>query len=490
MKFTILALHFFIIPLSLMSQPLPRAEFAKQLYQLHDHFREPGVAYRRFKHADLQALVQPRAHQPGFKVTSLGKSVQAREINLVTVGTGTVPVLLWSQMHGDEATATMALLDIFNFLAQDQHLAAQKNEILDKLTLHFIPMLNPDGAEVWSRRNALGIDLNRDALRLESPESKILKKIRDSLQPQVGFNLHDQRLVHSAGNAPHPATISFLAPAYDHQKSMNPVRGRAIKLIGAMAQDLEPFIPDNMARFDDTHEPRAFGDNMQKWGTSTILIESGGYPNDPERQYVRKLNFVAILSCLLALARQEDARLPDQPYWALPENQARMRPLLLRNVTFSRVNRTIVGDLAWDRREKMTEDLRSFYYESFIDDLGDLRNLYGYTELDCQGAKAHLGKVYPKAVADLAELRSLDCQVLLGQGFTAIRYTGELPAQKVPLADFPLNILTSGRNADNMVQPEANPDLVFVKGGRVFMAVINGFLYELGKPWPGNALVY
>jgi hypothetical protein len=490
MKFTILALHFFIISLSVMSQPLPRAEFAKQLYQLYDNFREPGIAYRRFKHTDLQALVQPRAEQPGFKVTSLGKSVHTREINLVTVGTGPVPVLLWSQMHGDEATATMALLDIFNFLAQDQYLATQKNEILSKLTLHFIPMLNPDGAEAWNRRNALGIDLNRDALRLESPESKILKKTRDSLQPQIGFNLHDQRMVHSAGNAPHPATISFLAPAYDPEKTMNPVRSRAIRLIGAMAQDLKQFVPDNLARFDDAHEPRAFGDNMQKWGTSTILIESGGYPDDPERQYVRKLNFVAILSCLLAAARQEDAKLPEEPYWALPENQARMRPLLLRNVTFSRANRTIVGDLAWDRREKMTEDLRGFYYESFIDDLGDLRNLHGYTELDCQGAKAHLGKAYPKSVADLAELRALDYQVLLGQGFTAVRYTGELPTQKVPLPDFPLNILTGVRNADNMIQPEANPDLVFVKGGRVFMAVINGFLYKIGKPFPGNALIY
>jgi hypothetical protein len=40
-------------------------------------------------------------------------------MNAVTHGHGPTTVLLWSQMHGDESTATMALADIFAFLGRE-----------------------------------------------------------------------------------------------------------------------------------------------------------------------------------------------------------------------------------------------------------------------------------------------------------------------------------------------------------------------------------
>ena len=61
---------------------------------------------------------------------------------MISVGQGDIDVLLWSQMHGDESTATAAIFDIFNYLKTDQTL-------LKNLKVHFIPMLNPDGAEVF-----------------------------------------------------------------------------------------------------------------------------------------------------------------------------------------------------------------------------------------------------------------------------------------------------------------------------------------------------
>ena len=42
------------------------------------------------------------------------------------------------------------------------------------LTIRAIPMLNPDGAEVFRRRNAQNIDINRDTINLETPEANIL----------------------------------------------------------------------------------------------------------------------------------------------------------------------------------------------------------------------------------------------------------------------------------------------------------------------------
>ena len=44
--------------------------------------------------------------------------------------------------------------------------------ILSSLTLYVVPMLNPDGAERFQRRNAQSIDINRDALRLQTPEGQ------------------------------------------------------------------------------------------------------------------------------------------------------------------------------------------------------------------------------------------------------------------------------------------------------------------------------
>jgi murein tripeptide amidase MpaA len=88
-------------------------------------------------------------------------------------------VLLWSQMHGDESTATSALFDLFEYIRAHRQDAAVRG-ILSSLTLHVIPMLNPDGAERFQRRNVQSIDINRDALRLQTPEGRMLKTPRPS----------------------------------------------------------------------------------------------------------------------------------------------------------------------------------------------------------------------------------------------------------------------------------------------------------------------
>ena len=138
-------------------------------------------------------------------------------------------------------------------------------------------MVNPDGAELFQRRNNFEIDLNRDAVRQQTPEGKLLKEVFDSLKADFGFNLHDQSKYYNARLTDSPATISFLAPAYDYEKHINTTRGNAMKIIVQMNDIIQKYAPGQVGRYSDEFEPRAFGDNIQKWGTSTILIESGGY---------------------------------------------------------------------------------------------------------------------------------------------------------------------------------------------------------------------
>src|SRR5690606_9761697 len=158
--------------------------------------------------------------------------------------------------------------------------------------------------------------------------------IRDSLEADFGFNLHDQSKYYNAETTANPATISFLAPAFNYEKEINDVRGDAMKLIIAMNRQLQQIIPGQVAKYNDDFEPRAFGDNIQKWGTSTILIESGGYLNDPEKQKIRKLNFIAILSALFSISNKDYKDLPVQEYEQIPENDSKLFDLKLTGLNY------------------------------------------------------------------------------------------------------------------------------------------------------------
>lgn len=479
-------------PIFAQKRNMNRKAFVAALQQQYDTYREPYFTYRRFKHADIQPLIAALSPDKGFSVKELGLSTEKRVIHHIRLGKGTTKVLLWSQMHGDEATATMALFDIFRFFSASDELDSYRKVILDNLSLHFVPMLNPDGAEVFKRRTALDIDMNRDALRLVNPESRLLKGLRDELNADFGFNLHDQHTRYTTYYTPKPATISFLAPAYNLAKEVNPVRERAMRLIAAMNDDLQSIIPGQVAKYNDEFEPRAFGDNIQKWGTSTVLIESGGYPDDPEKFYIRQLNFIAILSALYAIAQKEYEQHTTEQYWAIPENRTQLRHLVLRNALLDFNGTAYRADISFDIRERMKADGRSFYYQCFVDDIGDLSTLYGYREIDCTNLQVSFGKVYPEEMYSLDQIRKLNFSRLLAEGYTALRYKGQDWQEKDVPADIPFNLLRGNHiRPDDAVSMEQNPDLVLAENGKVRYLIINGFVREPDvQSSKGNALSY
>lgn len=304
-----------------------------QLGETHDSFRVPGLEDRRFDHERYWSVVEPHL---GSAVSSrvAGESAEGRSIRHLTYGSGPVQILLWSQMHGDESTASMALADIIRFFdeAPDHPVA---HTIREGATVHMIPMLNPDGAERFQRRNAQGIDVNRDARRLQTPEGQLLKAVRDAVEPAFGFNLHDQSAAYRVAGTERGVAIALLAPAFNEARDVDAKRRRAMQVSSLLLDVMEPLVGDHVAKYDDTYNPRAFGDLMGAWGASTILIESGAWTDDPQKQHLRKTNFVGILLALEAIADGSYASYSPEPYERLAFNGRRVTDLLVRGGTIA-----------------------------------------------------------------------------------------------------------------------------------------------------------
>jgi len=366
--------------------------FAKQLYDTYENYKEKSLFHKRLKHNDIFSLIEKRNSEV-FEISEIGKSFDGREIFMLKAGKGDKKVMLWSQMHGNEPTATQSLFDIFNFFENPAFLKDEAKQILSSCTLYFIPLLNPDGAEKFQRRNAQEIDINRDALRLESPEAKLLMTLRDEINPEFGFNLHDQDIWYSAGDTKFPATLSFLTPASDKEKTMNGSRKKSMQLIADMNTILQNFIPDQIGRYSDDFMPTAFGDNIQKRGTSTILIESGGFADDPEKQIVRKLNFIAILYALKSIGNNNFENKTIDDYNKIPFNKKnKLFDYILRNAQIPKNNLKYKADIGIRSKSLPDKDILE------IDDIGDLSQNFAYSEIDMNG-----NEIIPVNIGDDAE---------------------------------------------------------------------------------------
>ncbi|MBX0331617.1 peptidase M14 [Pontibacter sp. HSC-14F20] len=459
--------------------PAAIQELGRHLYNSHNRYKEPALRHRRFRHRDIVPLIEQLQAKPLFDVQVAGHSVQGRSIYLIKVGTGKTKVLLWSQMHGDEPTATMALFDLLRFFNTSDELEPARKHMFEHLTLYLVPMLNPDGAELFNRRNAFGIDMNRDALRLQSPESELLKHLRDQLEPAFGFNLHDQSRYYTAGYTAHPATISFLAPAYDYDRNINTIRERAMRTIAGMDHVLQQFIPGQVAKFNDEHEPRAFGDNIQKWGTSVILVESGGQHGDPEKQQIRKLNFTAILSGLYLIAEDAYKAFELEGYNRIPENQRHLYDLVLRNVRYTDNGRETLLDIGINRLEVDAPNHLGFYHSSAVEEIGDMSVFHGYEELDATGLTLMPGQVYEQPIGSLDELTTELASGLLKQGYTTIRVR-HLPGVLPDPTLLPLNVTGIASIVNHQLALDEPANFILKdEQGQAKYAILNGFMYDL-----------
>ena len=340
------------------------------------------------KHADLKKYLS-ELRAKGVPVTEVGRSLAGREIYQMEFGRGPLKVFMWSQMHGDEPTATSALIDLFAYLRRNRGLAWVKS-VEEKITLRAVPMLNPDGAELYRRRNLQAIDINRDARALSTPEGRLLKRLRDEWSPDIGFNLHNQNPRTAVGDTGKQATVSLLAVVSDATGANTPGRVRNKKLCAVMVEALAPFIYGHVGRYDDSFNPRAFGDNISRWGTPVILIETGALKGMSGHD-LAGLNFVALSAALRALADGSAEEANPAVYDALRMNEGgTIFDLLIRGGTV--VGHAAGGDA---RMEPFAADLAVNVERgrgdgaaprgASLQDVGDLSVYKGLEEVDARG---------------------------------------------------------------------------------------------------------
>ena len=304
---------------SLSANQTPAAPLPRWLFEIWPARRVLEQEPPCLRPADVAAALATLTARHGdrLRIEEVGRSVQGRPLRMLVLGTGAPRILLFSQMHGDEPSATPALFDIADFLLS-RPTRPDIARILESYTLLLLPMVNPDGAEIYQRRNAQGIDINRDALALVTPEGRALEAVRERYRPILAFNLHDQdrrTVVEDTGKL---ATIALLAVSGDRAQTETPSRMRAIRACSAIARALKPIVGESMARYDEDWNPRAFGDNLTAKGTATVLLESGGLLPGSSFSELTRLNFVAVLVVLAALAENDLWRYGSTDYESLP----------------------------------------------------------------------------------------------------------------------------------------------------------------------------
>ena len=438
------------------------------------HFKK--IKSNRFLHNELIEAINSFQEFESLTINTLGYSEEGREIKSVTYGKGKIKILLWSQMHGNESTATRALLDLFNFFTANDEFNVFRKSLANNLTLQFIPMLNPDGAERFQRRTSTEIDMNRDAIELQTPEGRLLTNLVDSFKPNFGFNLHDQRRFYNVSNTDVPSSISFLAPAYNKARELNDSRAKAMQLIAGMNEQLQQIIPGGVGLYDDTYSHRSFGDTIQSKGVSTVLIESGWIKGDMEKEQIRVMNFAALLKAFAVISSNNLDNFSVEQYNQIPAIDTKLFDVLIKNAG-SDVSSQSRIDVGINRTEHLLIQ-PNYFSIGQIDDLGDLSSFYGFETIDAKGLTIVKGKsIYIK---NLEEVSMVSVKRRLRQGIIFL-LTEEIPFEShVP---YPINVVHPRKLkvAQQLVFEGKANFLLVDKDDRIKYIMLNGFLMTPDK---------
>jgi len=438
----------------------------EELKQKYERIKQSGID-RLFIHSeDVYSVINELIKKQPFNkdsvtnnIEQVGSSFLEQPIYKITLGTGPINLFLWSQMHGDESAATASLFDLINYTK------SQENKVWfdswrTKITLHIVPMLNPDGAELEQRVNAQGIDINRDAKALQSPEGRLLLFLAEQIKPQFGFNLHSQNRFYTVGKTDKSAIISLLAPAYNDDNDTNKSRKNAKQIISVINRAIQRQYPNHVGRYDDTYSYRSFGDLFSAKGISTILIESGYYKDDHNRQIPRWLTFLSLVESINSIAEGRYVEEPLEAYDVIPFNtEDGLVDVLLKNLT---INDQYQID--------MSINYDDYFKCGIVESIGDLSTVTGLQTIDLTSYKIQpmLGYILNEKVTLSLE----KYKKLLREGYGYFKGEQSLLTNN---SNLPVSF-SQPINGPSLNQPA---NFLFSKDEKVSLAILDGLVIDL-----------
>lgn len=441
----------------------------------------------RLRHEQLVSILGElkRLRPDGMQLAEVGRSYEGRAIYSATLGHGPTRVFAWSQMHGNEPTHTASLLDLMDLL-QSRPDSPVARTLLGNCTLSLVPMLNPDGAERFIRRNAQDIDINRDALHLATPEGRLLRQLVQAIEPHFAFNLHNQQ-ARTSVDGKHVAAVSLLVPPIDSPDTQTDFTRRARQVAVAFRQAVEPHCQGMISRYDADFMPRCFGEWVQQQAIATLTVEAGGW-SSLDTMPLTRVHTVGLINALMAIGAGSYEKLDPAHYDALPRSsdQQLFDVIVRKTEIVPYQGEPFPADLGINFTR--VEDRLPQAGGGKIDDLGDLCVTTGKVEIDGAGLRCVPGGVrYAPEFTPERLPTSAEAIAFLNEGITTVigkadRYV-EL-AQGLPKPALNVGFVD---NADDVAQLDrgtiklgAAADLVFYRGKSIEQVMVGGQMVLAG----------
>ena len=234
-------------------------------------------------HAEVMAFCKALATEsPRVTLTTMGNSHEGRNLPLLIMSEHGISkpddrltVLCVGNIHAGEVCGKEALMMLARDLAR-----ADKPGILTNLNVLIAPIYNADGNEPFhkdnrpgqvgpahgmgQRANAEGLDLNRDYIKLEAPETRALVRLYREWDPSLVIDTH------TTNGSQHRYTLTYGGPRH-------PATGGA--LVDYMRETFLPKVGEKLKASSgyNTFFYGNFADEHQRWETYPALPRYGAH---------------------------------------------------------------------------------------------------------------------------------------------------------------------------------------------------------------------